>query len=178
MNVHTLFTVETRDNKKIQNIKNLEECFKLNPNKIYEVTFGESSPQLMVYYNENKKEYIFNWLPCFFSLEALKQLKLINSNNDMLSLYTAKYLNTEIKVLSNEVKCDFIVTKRVKDNQIKSKYTSQNLYDVIKDMNFTNISLYNINLDVVKELYIKNFSLGKNTPSHIKYLEYLKEINK
>lgn len=182
--IKTTFTVLTKDNNCIENLNSIEDCFKYNVLKLYEVTFGKM--QLLIVFNDDRKEYIFNFINGYFSVEALQQLQEYNNNNNVLYKYHAELVAREISILKGE-KC-FIFIGKLNKNR-RNKFVSSNarkrdettLKDILKDYEYHSLKEISLEVFSLDGVYLKAISLRKEkdkyTSSDFKWLDYLQTID-
>lgn len=165
------FMVIDSNGKEINNLKSIEECFNYSPSKIYETTFGEK--QLIAF--QNKDKYMFSWFYSMPTIDALKQLKEYNDKHGILNNPTKGYLETQIQVFSDEIKCDMNVLHL--QNRIWAKQRLDDVYfgDIVKKLGFNKSTTLSINIFVDEKLYSKEIVLSKKKPHHTLYLNYLQE---
>lgn len=180
--INTKFTVLTKENNCIENINNIEECFKHDVLKLYEVTFGKK--QLLIAFNNDVKAYIFNFLNGYFSLEALQQLQQFNNNNNIMYEYHVELLKKEIAILKGE-KCYALIgelrkakRKFVYVNSRKQEKTT--LKDVLKGYRYKFATELSFEIGSEDELYFKAVLLSKKkneiTSPDFKWLDYIQQI--
>lgn len=180
--INTKFTIITKDNNCIENLNTIEECFKHDVLKLYEATFGKR--QLLIAFDADRKEYIFNFLKGYFSLEALQQLQEYEKNNNIMYKYHNELMAHEIAILKGE-KCYALIgelkkTKRkyVYVNSRKKEETT--LKDFLKGYRYFNATELSFEIGSQDELYFKAVLLSKKkneiTSPDFKWLDYIQQI--
>lgn len=180
--IETTFTVLTKDNNCIENINNIEECFKYNVSKLYETTFGKK--QLLIAFNNDVKAYIFNFANGYFSLEALQQLQKFNDSNNIMYKYHVGLLEREIAILKGE-ECYALIGKLKKAkrkcvyvNSRKQEKTT--LKEILKGYEYKLATELSFEIGSQDELYFKAILLNKKeneiTSPDFKWLDYIQQI--
>lgn len=182
--IKTTFSMLTKDDNWFENISSIEECFKHNVKKIYEVTFGKK--QLLIAFNSDRKEYVFNFISGYFSIEALQQLQEYNKNNNVLYKYHSELVVREISILKGE-KCFIFISQLNKNKRNKlvhsnaKKRDETTLKDILKDYEYHFLKEISLEIFSLDGVYLKAISLRKEknkyTSPDYKWLDYLQTID-